>query len=58
MGPCSMPDCLLARIAVRDAILRGNPDQIFVLNADICSSFPLREMQEFHSKVRLPSISF
>ena len=35
----------------RDSILRGKPEQIFILNADICSSFPLAEMQAFHSKV-------
>ncbi|CED82356.1 GDP-mannose pyrophosphorylase [Phaffia rhodozyma] len=36
----------------RDVILRNSPDQIFVLNADICSSFPLKSLQEFHSKHR------
>ena len=28
----------------RDAILKGSPDRFFVLNADVCSSFPLGEM--------------
>ncbi|CAF9909554.1 MAG: hypothetical protein GOMPHAMPRED_006801 [Gomphillus americanus] len=28
----------------RDAILKGNPDKFFVLNADVCCSFPLNEM--------------
>ncbi|RMZ90724.1 hypothetical protein DV736_g2053, partial [Chaetothyriales sp. CBS 134916] len=28
----------------RDAILKGKPDQFFVLNADVCSSFPLEQM--------------
>jgi mannose-1-phosphate guanylyltransferase len=28
----------------RDAILKGNPDRFFVLNADVCCSFPLAEM--------------
>ncbi|KAF2452911.1 GDP-mannose pyrophosphorylase [Lineolata rhizophorae] len=28
----------------RDAILKGNPDRFFVLNADVCCSFPLGEM--------------
>lgn len=28
----------------RDAILKGKPDRFFVLNADVCCSFPLREM--------------
>ena len=28
----------------RDAILKGNPERMFVLNADVCCSFPLNEM--------------
>ncbi|KAK1771995.1 nucleotide-diphospho-sugar transferase [Phialemonium atrogriseum] len=28
----------------RDAILKGRPDHIFVLNSDVCCSFPLNEM--------------
>jgi mannose-1-phosphate guanylyltransferase len=28
----------------RDVILKGKPDKLFVLNADVCSSFPLVEM--------------
>jgi mannose-1-phosphate guanylyltransferase len=28
----------------RDAILKGKPDRFFVLNADVCCSFPLPEM--------------
>ncbi|KAF8458213.1 nucleotide-diphospho-sugar transferase [Kalaharituber pfeilii] len=28
----------------RDAVLRGNPAHFFVLNADVCCSFPLQEM--------------
>ena len=28
----------------RDAILRGRPDRFFVLNADVCCSFPLEQM--------------
>lgn len=28
----------------RDAILKGHPDRFFVLNADVCCSFPLNEM--------------
>jgi mannose-1-phosphate guanylyltransferase len=28
----------------RDAILKGKPDRFFVLNADVCSSFPLEAM--------------
>ncbi|KND00908.1 uncharacterized protein SPPG_04008 [Spizellomyces punctatus DAOM BR117] len=34
----------------RDQISRGDPDQIFVLNADIASSFPLQAMLDFHLK--------
>ncbi|TDZ16568.1 putative mannose-1-phosphate guanyltransferase [Colletotrichum sidae] len=35
----------------RDAILRGRPERLFVLNADVCCSFPLPEMlQLFHDK--------
>ncbi|RKO93050.1 nucleotide-diphospho-sugar transferase, partial [Blyttiomyces helicus] len=34
----------------RDEITRGNPDNVFVLNADIASSFPLAEMLSFHEK--------
>lgn len=30
----------------RDAILRGRPDRFFVLNADVCCSFPLEQMQK------------
>ena len=28
----------------RDAILKGGPDRFFVLNADVCCSFPLNDM--------------
>lgn len=28
----------------RDAILKGHPERFFVLNADVCCSFPLNEM--------------
>ncbi|KKY20905.1 putative gdp-mannose pyrophosphorylase a [Phaeomoniella chlamydospora] len=35
----------------RDAILKGKPDSFFVLNADVCCSFPLGEMLKlFHEK--------
>ncbi|KAJ1328064.1 mannose-1-phosphate guanylyltransferase [Microdochium nivale] len=30
----------------RDAILKGRPDRIFVLNSDVCCSFPLNEMAQ------------
>ena len=32
----------------RDQILAGNPDYFFVMNADVCGDFPLKEMLEFH----------
>ncbi|XP_069472978.1 mannose-1-phosphate guanylyltransferase regulatory subunit alpha [Ambystoma mexicanum] len=31
----------------RDQILSGSPDSFFVLNADVCSEFPLQEMLAF-----------
>ena len=35
----------------RDAILKGRPERIFVLNSDVCCSFPLNEMAElFNNK--------
>jgi hypothetical protein len=42
----------LASLLCSILVLRGNPDQIFVLNADICSAFPLKEMRDFHLTVR------
>lgn len=33
----------------RDMILRGNPEAILVMHADICADFPLEEMIKFHS---------
>ncbi|CAG8517397.1 9498_t:CDS:2 [Acaulospora morrowiae] len=36
----------------RDEILRGDPEQIYVLNADVASSFPLNEMMKFHNTHR------
>lgn len=41
-----------SRSAVRDAILKGNPAQFFLLNADVASSFPLLALQEFHQRHR------
>lgn len=32
----------------RSQILEGNPGHIFVLHADICCSFPLQELLDFH----------
>ncbi|KAG5460731.1 MAG: nucleotide-diphospho-sugar transferase, partial [Olpidium bornovanus] len=32
----------------RDEILRGHPSHFYVLHADVCSSFPLVPMLEFH----------
>ncbi|KAL3893877.1 MAG: hypothetical protein SGCHY_005590, partial [Lobulomycetales sp.] len=34
----------------RDEILRGDTEKIFVMNADICCSFPLKEMIQFHEQ--------
>ncbi|GAA5830042.1 hypothetical protein JCM11251_006853 [Rhodosporidiobolus azoricus] len=33
----------------RDVILKGNPDQIFVLHSDIVCGWPLEELQKFHN---------
>jgi len=33
----------------RNEILEGNPSNIFVLHADICCGFPLKELLEFHA---------
>ncbi|KAF2276706.1 nucleotide-diphospho-sugar transferase [Westerdykella ornata] len=32
----------------RDVILKGKPDRFFVLNADVCCSFPLNEMLKLY----------
>ncbi|XP_053385632.1 mannose-1-phosphate guanyltransferase alpha-B-like isoform X3 [Mercenaria mercenaria] len=34
----------------RDQILAGNPDYFFLMNADVCGDFPLKEMLQFHTK--------
>ncbi|KAI3640593.1 hypothetical protein MIR68_001471 [Amoeboaphelidium protococcarum] len=34
----------------RDQILRGSPELIFVLHADVCSAFPLQSMVQFHKQ--------
>jgi mannose-1-phosphate guanylyltransferase len=36
----------------RDAILKGSPEQIFVLHADIACSYPLAELKAFHDHHR------
>jgi mannose-1-phosphate guanylyltransferase len=36
----------------RDVILKGNPDQIFVLHSDIVCDWPLAELQKFHASHR------
>lgn len=36
----------------RDAILKGNPTQIYVLHSDIACSFPLLELKKFHDRHR------
>lgn len=32
----------------QDQILKNNPDYFFILNVDVCCSFPLSEMLDFH----------
>uniref|UniRef100_A0A8C4ZFZ0 GDP-mannose pyrophosphorylase Aa n=1 Tax=Gadus morhua TaxID=8049 RepID=A0A8C4ZFZ0_GADMO len=39
----------------RDQILSGGPQAFFVLNADVCSEFPLPEMLAFHQEHGDPS---
>lgn len=34
----------------RDQICAGNPDAFFILNGDVCSEFPLKELYNFHHK--------
>jgi mannose-1-phosphate guanylyltransferase len=34
----------------RDAILKGRPERLFVLNADVCCSFPLDEMLKLYKE--------
>jgi mannose-1-phosphate guanylyltransferase len=36
----------------RDEILRGNPQQFFVMHVDIACAFPLNEMMDAHMKHR------
>ncbi|GAA5870672.1 hypothetical protein JCM8547_005026 [Rhodosporidiobolus lusitaniae] len=36
----------------RDLILKGNPDQVFVLHSDVVSTWPLQELQKFHGSHR------
>lgn len=36
----------------RDAILKGSPEQIFVLHSDIICSFPFAEIKRFHDRHR------
>ncbi|KAG7246294.1 hypothetical protein CRUP_013704, partial [Coryphaenoides rupestris] len=38
----------------RDQILSGGPQAFFVMNADVCSEFPLAEMLAFHQEHREP----
>lgn len=38
----------------RDQILAGGPEAFFVLNADVCSDFPLSAMLEAHRRQRHP----
>jgi mannose-1-phosphate guanylyltransferase len=34
----------------RDEILKGNPSKFFVIHADVCSSFPLKELTDFFNE--------
>lgn len=34
----------------RDAILKGKPERLFVLNSDVCCSFPLNEMLKLYTE--------
>lgn len=38
----------------RDQILAGSPEAFFVLNADVCSDFPLNAMLDAHRRQRHP----
>ena len=40
----------------RDAILKDRPERLFVLNADVCCSFPLAEMLELYSKTAAEAV--
>jgi len=35
-------------MSFKEQILEGNPDHIFVLHSDICCSFPLKDLLQFH----------
>eukprot|EP01110_Echinostelium_bisporum_P013526 TRINITY_DN9331_c0_g1_i1.p1 TRINITY_DN9331_c0_g1~~TRINITY_DN9331_c0_g1_i1.p1 ORF type:complete len:408 (-),score=139.37 TRINITY_DN9331_c0_g1_i1:15-1238(-) len=34
----------------RSQLLNGNPNYVFVLHADVCCSFPLNDLMDFHKK--------
>ncbi|KAK4655035.1 hypothetical protein QC762_405270 [Podospora pseudocomata] len=40
----------------RDAILKGRPENIFVLNSDVCCSFPLNEMLQLTHERRAEAV--
>lgn len=40
----------------RDAILKGNPARFFVLNADVCCSFPLGEMLKVFEETKAEAL--
>ncbi|KAK4179131.1 putative phosphate transferase [Triangularia setosa] len=40
----------------RDAILKGRPENIFVLNSDVCCSFPLNEMLQLTQERRAEAV--
>lgn len=40
----------------RDVILKGKPDNFYVIHADVCSSFPLTEISEFAAKKKAHAV--
>lgn len=42
----------------RDVILKGNPSRFFVIHADVCCSFPLKEIEEFYEEKKAKYVIF
>lgn len=40
----------------RDEILKGNPKRFFVIHADVCSSFPLKEISDFFDEKKARAV--
>lgn len=40
----------------RDVILRGSPSKFFVIHADVCSSFPLKEISAFFDEKKAKAV--